>query len=328
MSGSATIRRGKRPRGSVQPKRRRQARKPSLLSRTAALVPVAPETVQRATTWVVVTAVTGVGIAIAFALGLPGMAGTALAEVTGKAGFEVDRVEVTGINRMDRLTVYAIALDQKSRAMPLVDLQRVRGELMQYGWIADARVSRRLPDTLVVDVVERSPAAVWQNQGRLALVDRGGVVLEDVSLSALPDLPLVIGPGANGQIASLESLLEAVPRIRPVLAGATWIGGRRWDLRFQSGETLALPEGDLAAKKALDRFATLDGSDRLLGRGFLRFDMRDPTRLVVRVDRNPKPIDAVQSDGAAAPVPAPTQAPREAPAPPDGGQLLRTSQTT
>ena len=298
MSDRAKIRRGTTPRRAVQPKRRPAAKRQSLLSRMLALVPIAPETVQRATTWGIVLAVAGAAIVLAQILGLPGMAGTALAEATGRAGFAVKRVEVTGIKRMDRLTVYAIALDQKSRAMPLVDLERIRGELKQYGWIADARVSRRLPDTLVVDIVERTPAAIWQNRGALALIDPAGVVLEDVALDAMPDLPLVIGPDANAQVANLKQLLAAAPQLQPVMAGASWIGGRRWDLRFQSGETLALPEGDRAAAKALMRFAQMDGAERLLGRGFLRFDMRDPTKFVVRVDRNRKAIDDARDGGA------------------------------
>ena len=36
-----------------------------------------------------------------------------------------------------------------------------------------------------------------------------------------------------------------------MIAGATWVGGRRWDLHFQGGETLSLPEGEAAARRAL-----------------------------------------------------------------------------
>ena len=68
-----------------------------------------------------------------------------------------------------------------------------------------------------------------------------------------------------------------------MLAGATWVGNRRWDLQFQSGETLALPEGDSEAAAALVNFARMDGVDRLLGRGIVRFDMRDPARFVLRL---------------------------------------------
>jgi cell division protein FtsQ len=77
--------------------------------------------------------------------------------------------------------------------------------------------------------------------------------------------------------------MGAAPALKPLLAGATWVGNRRWDLRFQSGETLALPEGASTAAAALMKFAQLDGVNRLLGRGIVRFDMRDPERFVLRL---------------------------------------------
>src|SRR3546814_6388774 len=72
---------------------------------------------------------------------------------------------------MDKMTFYAVALDQQSRAMPLVDLEEVRQKLLRYGWIEDAHVSRRLPDTLLIQIDERTPAAIWQDNGQLTLID-------------------------------------------------------------------------------------------------------------------------------------------------------------
>ena len=51
------------------------------------------------------------------------------------------------------------------------------------------------------------------------------------------------------------------------LASATWVGRRRWDLSFQSGETVALPEGEARGRAALAKFAKMDKSAGLLGRG-------------------------------------------------------------
>jgi cell division protein FtsQ len=112
------------------------------------------------------------------------------------------------------------------------------------------------------------------------LIDAKGVMLEPVRPDAVPALPLVIGPGADRQEASYQALLAAAPALRPRIRAATWIGNRRWDLTFDSGEVLALPEEDAA--RALVRFAELDGTRPLLGRGWLRFDMRDPAKLVAR----------------------------------------------
>jgi cell division protein FtsQ len=97
----------------------------------------------------------------------------------------------------------------------------------------------------------------------------------------------VIGPGANQRATELTRLLETAPSLKPMMEGASWIGDRRWDLRFQSGETLALPEGHEAAVSALAYFAERDAQVRLLGQGFVRFDMRDPRRMVVRVSKEP-----------------------------------------
>ena len=189
-----------------------------------------------------------------------------------------------GAKRMDVTTVYAVALDQKSRAMPLVDLNLVRDRLLQYGWVQDAHVSRRLPDTLLIRIVERTPAAVWQDRGTLSLIDRDGVYLEPVSADAMPDLPLVIGPGADRQEPAYQTLMVAAPALKPKVRAATWVGNRRWDLLFDSGEILSLPEGDDEAAKALKLFAEKDGTTKLLGSGnFIKFDMRDfPNRMVVR----------------------------------------------
>jgi cell division protein FtsQ len=82
-------------------------------------------------------------------------------------------------------------------------------------------------------------------------------------------------------------LMASVPMLKPQLASATWVGGRRWDLNFQSGETLALPEGEDAAKAALAKFARLDKSSGLLGRGIVRFDLRIPGKMIVRLPRAP-----------------------------------------
>jgi cell division protein FtsQ len=250
-------------------------------------LPLSETTIRRAGLWLLLGMMIAIGIAFAFAVGVPRMIGWTVGEAIGEAGFSVKRVEIKGLERMKRLPVYAVALDQDSMAMPLVDLDGTRERLLQFGWVEEARVSRRLPDTLVVDIVERTPSAIWQHNQRLQLIDRHGVVLEDVKLDEMPDLPLVIGPAANHHAEALIALFEGAPQLRPLLAGATWVGGRRWDIRFQSGEVLALPEGEEAAKKALVHFARMDKAAQLLGRGLVRFDMRIPGKIVVRVSDVP-----------------------------------------
>jgi cell division protein FtsQ len=274
--GSQPRGRGKAPaRGKAQ--RRRNAPPPSAL----------PDAVRRLSGWIFLGMMIALGGALLWALNIPQTAGATLGESIGAMGFSMKRVEIKGANHIRQLDVYNIAFDQPSSAMPLVDLEATRQRLLKFGWVRDARVSRRLPDTLVVDIVERRPAAIWQHNQRLALIDLDGVVLEPVRDNAMPVLPLLIGPAANLHAAELARLVQSVPRLKPVMHGATWVGGRRWNIRFESGEDLALPEGEEAARKALTKFASMDESVQLLGKGYVRFDMRDPKRMLIRLSNEP-----------------------------------------
>ena len=279
-------------RGSGKSVNTRRTKEPGILESMG----FAPGTGRRIGGWVFAGMAVMGSVSAVIAFQLPQQAGVAIGEGIGGVGFTMRHVEVRGERRVSTLDILNIAFDQPSMAMPLVDLESTRQRVLQLGWVKDARVHRRLPDTLVIDVIERRPAAIWQNEGSLSLIDAEGVVLEPVRVEAMPDLPLVIGPEANRHLAVLDGLLRTVPHLRPQVAGATWVGGRRWDVRFQTGELLSLPEGDEAARGALTRFAMMDQQSQMLGRGFVRFDMRDPRRLIVRISREP---------GSAVPVLAP-----------------------
>ena len=275
--------RGSAVRGSGRSVSTRRAKKPGWLEAMG----FAPGAGRRFAGWLIAGLAVGAAIAAILAWRVPQRTVTAVGEGIGELGFTMRRVEIKGAQRVSRLDIYNAAFDQPSMAMPLIDLGATRERLLSFGWVREARVHRRLPDTLVIELIERRPAAIWQHEGELNLVDAEGVVLEPVRIEAMPDLPLVIGPSANRNLAALDALLGAAPHLRPQVEGASWIGGRRWDVRFQTGELLALPEGADAARRAMRNFARMDQQTQLLGRGFVRFDMRIPGRFIVRVSGEP-----------------------------------------
>lgn len=310
------VRRG----GSQRAKPRKAASKVGVPKKIANKLPVSQARANRIAGLVFAAFVLAMGLVAAVALDVPAKAERAAGMAIGRAGFTVNGYQIAGLRNMERGPVDAAVTEELARAaadgagrrpsQALVDVEAIRQRLLHYGWVKDARVLRRLPDTLVIDIVERTPAALWQNKGQLALIDAEGVVLDRVPIDRMPDLPLVIGPGANRQSRALHALMEPVPTLKPQLASATWVGGRRWDLNFASGETIALPEGEEAAAKAIGKFAKLDKETGLLGRGILRFDLRIPGKMIARLPRAPgEPIDIASAK-------APPLPPVAAPAPP------------
>lgn len=259
-----------------------------IFDRMMAALPFTEE--QWHTFFMVIFAIMGLGIVaiVANYAGVPELARTELAKSASRAGFEVRTVRITGVERMNEQAVYQRVLGEQDTPMPLVDIDAIRESLLDLPWVKDARVSRQLPDMLRIDIVERQPHAVVRKADRLILVDPDGHELEPIARDKAKDMLLITGPGAQKQVAELSHLLDAAPALKPQVAAAEWVGNRRWNLTFKTGQMLALPEGD-KGPAALVKFAEMDGRNRLIGGKAVAIDMRVPDRAYLRCKDGPCP---------------------------------------
>lgn len=278
-----TARKAAAAQGNKAKVRQARARTGSALDMAMGWLPFSEEELHRIFLIMILGGAAVLAWVVASTAGLPTMASYRLAQVAADTGFEVKRVEVRGVKNLNELKVYEKALAERDRAMPLVDLDRLRAELLELSWVEDARVSRQLPDTLVIDIVERKPHAVLRKADRFVLIDATGHELETIDRKDVQGKLIVSGPGAEQQVAALTNLLDAAPALKPRVAEAEWIGNRRWNLTFHTGQVLALPEGDRESASALVTFARLDGTNRLLGGKVTAFDMRAKDRIYLRV---------------------------------------------
>ena len=301
-------------RDKAQKVRAARAKTGSLVDRVLASLPFSETQLHRALLVAILGVAAVLVVLAARAAGVPAMARQQFAAIAASSGFEVRRVEVRGVKRLNELKVYERALAQRDQAMPLVDVAALRRDLLELSWVQDARVSRQLPDTLVIDIVERKPHAVLRLPDRLVLIDASGHQLETISAARARGKVVLSGPGAGRQVAVLAALLEAAPALKPQLRETEWVGSRRWNLTFRTGQVLALPEGHRPAADALVSFARLDGTNRLIGGKVAAFDMRSPGRVYMRIpgraeDSQPKPA------GEAAAQPKTTPKPKAKPTP-------------
>ncbi|MBA3054707.1 MAG: FtsQ-type POTRA domain-containing protein [Sphingomonadales bacterium] len=260
-----------------------KARTGSAIDAIMAWLPFSDEQLHRLFLALIFAAAIAVAGGIASMAGVPALVSAQFASVAADSGFAVRRVDVRGVNHLNELKVYEKVLGETDQAMPLVDIDRLRAHLLELSWVEDARVSRQLPDTLVVDIVERKPHAVLRKADKLVLIDATGHELEAVSRERARGKLIVAGPGAGRQVVALSALLAAAPALKPQVAEAEWVGNRRWNLKFGTGQVLALPQGEQPSANALMAFARLDGVNRLLGGRVAAFDMRAPDRIYFRV---------------------------------------------
>ncbi len=281
--GSKGVRRAAKANSRATKARKAKAKTSGFLDSTMAMLPFTQEQLQRFFLAIILGGAVALAWFVATLVGVPAMAQAQIAHLASDAGFEVRHVRVSGTQRINEGKVYERVLAQRDRPMPAVDVEALRQDLLELPWVKDARVSKQLPATLKIDIVEREPHAVLQKPDHLVLIDESGVELEPIAASKAEEMLKLSGAGVERQVVDLEHLLEAAPAIRPQVASAEWIGNRRWNLTFKTGQMLALPQGDDQAAAALIDFARLDGQNRLLGGKVATFDMRAPPRLYMRV---------------------------------------------
>lgn len=218
------------------------------------------------------------------ASGMVGRAGAAARHAAAlwlaDAGLRLARIEVEGRVHTDDALLLAAVGARRGDAMLEIDPEAVRARLKTLAWVREAEVRRRLPATLDIMLVERTPFAIWQHQGRHVVIDREGVVLAETDLAAFGPLPLVVGAGAAARAAEILDLVARNPVVNDRFRAAVRVADRRWNIRLSTGADVLLPEG--AEAPALERLASLQASHALLDRGLAAVDMRLPDRLVLR----------------------------------------------
>jgi len=198
----------------------------------------------------------------------------------GGAGFRLTAVQVTGASRLAKPDILAAADLPRHQPMLGLDLDAVKARVETIGWVQEARISRMLPDTLLISVKERRQLAVWQHQGRSVVIDDKGRTIPEADPALFSRLPLVVGAGGAQHAGEILPLLAQRPSLMSQLEALVRVDDRRWDLRLKDGSLIQLPAVD--EEQALVQLEQLEKRSHLIALGFERIDLRNPDTVAFR----------------------------------------------
>lgn len=217
--------------------------------------------------------------------------------------FAVTRLEIVGGGDALRGTVEE-RIDFRAPVSSLeLDLDGIRREVEAVPGVAGARVTVSAEGSLRVEVTERVPVALWRWEGQLLLVDIEGVVIGPVVRRAdRPDLPLIVGEGADRAVEEALALHRRAAALRDRVRALVRVGERRWDLVLTGAGAKAYAEAAAkgavieeeipdqriklpaaGAEQALARVLALNAAEDLLEREVIAVDMRLPDRPTLRL---------------------------------------------
>jgi cell division protein FtsQ len=124
---------------------------------------------------------------------------------------EVHDIRVRGNVRLSDGEVHSLVDGLRGKNIFTVDFETYRRRVLDSPWVSSVALSRVLPSTIDVRIVERTPMAIARVGQQLFLVDDTGVII-DAHSSDYPDLDLpivdglVASPGAAGPLVDRDRI--------------------------------------------------------------------------------------------------------------------------
>lgn len=201
--------------------------------------------------------------------------------VTSRSGFAIDNVRVVGNRQTSEIDVLgALGLDGWTSQIGF-SAEAARRKVLELPWVETASVHKIYPGTVEIAIKEKTPYAIWQHGDELTLIQKDGGVIAPFSGSKFASLPLVVGIGAATGAAGIVAKIDRFPNLAGRVKGYVRVGGRRWDVTFDNGVTVKLPEE--GEDQAIADLARLDKEHSLLSRDIAAVDMRLENRLFVQL---------------------------------------------
>jgi cell division protein FtsQ len=202
-----------------------------------------------------------------------------------QAGLVIDQISISGQSLTDERSIIAALGVSENLPMMSFDAAAARARLEELPAIVSASVAKIYPSSLSVTIVEREPVARWRVDGVTFVIDAKGSQLAAVD-DTFRDLPLLVGDGAADDAVAIIDILDAHPLLTRRLVAVSRIADRRWDLIYDNGLRIMLPETGI--ESAVATLEALDGRHELLARDLSIIDLRVPGQLALRpTDRTP-----------------------------------------
>ncbi|MGE0284224.1 MAG: cell division protein FtsQ/DivIB [Rhizobiaceae bacterium] len=206
---------------------------------------------------------------------------TVVQNITARTGFAVDQIKVVGNRETSEIDVLErLELDGWTSLIGM-NADAARDRIAALPWVGAVSVRKTYPNAIEVKLDERQPFAIWQRNAELTVIEPSGKIIAPYRPGRLAGLPVVVGEGAETAAAAFVAKVEQFPDVAKRATVYLRVAERRWDIEFDSGVVVKLPE--FGAEQALADLEAMDRESGLLSKDISVVDMRLSDRVVVRL---------------------------------------------
>jgi cell division protein FtsQ len=198
------------------------------------------------------------------------------------AGFAIGEISITGQTLTGEQAIFdALGVEPHTSTMSF-DVEAARQRIAELPAVETVSVRKTYPGDIIVEVTEKVPVARWRVDGITFVVDATGEQIGE-DKGAYGELPLVVGDGASDDALVMIRALDQYPSLKEGLMALSRIADRRWDLIYDTGLRVQLPE--LGVARALRNLVMYQTDYQLLDRDVNLIDLRVANLVAVRPNK-------------------------------------------
>lgn len=169
--------------------------------------------------------------------------------------YQFQEIKITGNKRVKNEEIIEIInlsqsrnINENEEYQPLIQnlIDEIKSKLL---WVNKITISRNMPNQLNISITEYEPFAIWNNEDKKYIIDKdGNAVPYDeniVEADEFENMIILSGRGANSNAKALFNIFAINPQLSEKIYSATWVGDRRWNIRFDNGLLVKLPEDEI-----------------------------------------------------------------------------------
>jgi len=171
-----------------------------------------------------------------------------------KAGFIIKEISVSSTNEYCPIVTENTFNKYKNLSLLSISLKNIYDYTKSFDCIENVKISRIFPDKLKINIINKTPIAIWQNKKNFFFITTTNELMQIRNSENLLNFITFTGSNAYLHATKLIETISIDQEMFSQIDAAMRVGDRRWDIRLKDGTEIKLPENDpeVAWKKFID----------------------------------------------------------------------------
>ena len=214
--------------------------------------------------------------------------------IKNRPEFLINLIKIDGVNhRISNEIRSVMNLDLPISSYDL-DLENIKNKVQLMSIVETANLF--IANNIIhVEIRERQPSIIWQNNNNLEILDANGISISSVnSRDEHLNLPLIAGQGANKHVNQALFIYRHNFIFSDQLIGLVRVGNRRWNMDLINNRRVMLPSEGI--NKALKKMIELNSIYDFSSKNFNVLDFRNINRVIIRKNNEPTQTIEIKLD--------------------------------